>query len=144
MSTQNVTLDCAIIILNWKHGIKNKLIANKKIKNHNNCKRSHKQTNQKVLWTYKYFSRLFFAPTVLCSRKNLLTSPMFLLCIFSTTWCVYFRLCYYLLYCKWRKNTMFSYTLIISVSDPSHFDVDPDPGIHILEKWIRILGSTFP
>ena len=34
----------------------------------------------------------------------------------------------------------------ISVSDPSHFDVDPDPdpGIHIWEKWIRILGSTFP
>ena len=35
-----------------------------------------------------------------------------------------------------------------SVSDPSHFDVDPDPdsdpGIHIWEKWIRILGSTFP
>ena len=35
-----------------------------------------------------------------------------------------------------------------SVSDPSHFDVDPDPdpGIHISEKWIRIriLGSTFP
>ena len=35
-----------------------------------------------------------------------------------------------------------------SVSDPSHFDVDPDPGpdpgIHIGEKWIRILGSTFP
>ena len=31
-----------------------------------------------------------------------------------------------------------------SVSDPSHFDVDPDPdpGIHIWEKWIRILGST--
>ena len=26
-----------------------------------------------------------------------------------------------------------------SVSDPSHFDVDPDPGIHIWEKWIRIL-----
>ena len=27
-----------------------------------------------------------------------------------------------------------------SFSDPSHFDVDPDPdpGIHILEKWIRI------
>ena len=25
-----------------------------------------------------------------------------------------------------------------SVSDPSHFDVDPDPGIHIWEKWIRI------
>ena len=38
--------------------------------------------------------------------------------------------------------------LFISVSDPSHFDVDPDPdpdpGIHIWEKWIRILGSTFP
>ena len=35
---------------------------------------------------------------------------------------------------------------ITSVSDPSHFDVDPDPdpGIHIWEKWIRILGSTFP
>ena len=32
---------------------------------------------------------------------------------------------------------------ITSVSDPSHFDVDPDPGIHIWEKWIRILGSTF-
>ena len=33
-----------------------------------------------------------------------------------------------------------------SVSDPSHFDVDPDPdpGIHIWEKWTRILGSTFP
>ena len=31
-----------------------------------------------------------------------------------------------------------------SVSDPSHFDVDPDPGIHIWEKWIQILGSTFP
>ena len=41
-----------------------------------------------------------------------------------------------------------------SVSDPSHFDVDPDPGIHIKvdpdplihiwEKLIRILGSTFP
>ena len=30
-----------------------------------------------------------------------------------------------------------------SVSDPSHFDVDPDPGIHIWEKWIRILGFTF-
>ena len=26
-------------------------------------------------------------------------------------------------------------------SDPSHFDVDPDPGINIWEKWI--LGSTF-
>ena len=25
-----------------------------------------------------------------------------------------------------------------SVSDPSHFDMDPDPGIHIWEKWIRI------
>ena len=41
-------------------------------------------------------------------------------------------------------------TLKSSVSDPSHFDVDPDPdpdpGIHIWEKWIRIriLGSTFP
>ena len=40
--------------------------------------------------------------------------------------------------------------IYISVSDPSHFDVDPDPdpvpGIHIWEKWIRIriLGSTFP
>ena len=37
---------------------------------------------------------------------------------------------------------------ITSVSDPSHFDMDPDPdpGIHIWEKWlrIRILGSTFP
>ena len=34
---------------------------------------------------------------------------------------------------------------MISVLDPSHFDVDPDPGIHIWEKWIqiRILGSTF-
>ena len=33
-----------------------------------------------------------------------------------------------------------------SVSDPSHFDVDPDPvpGIHIWEKWIRILRSNFP
>ena len=31
-----------------------------------------------------------------------------------------------------------------NVSDPSHFDVDPDPGIHIWEKWIRILGSTSP
>ena len=33
-----------------------------------------------------------------------------------------------------------------SVSDPSHFDLDPDPGIHIWEKWIRIriVGSTFP
>ena len=31
-----------------------------------------------------------------------------------------------------------------SVSDPSHFDVDPDSVIHIWEKWIRILGSTFP
>ena len=29
---------------------------------------------------------------------------------------------------------------VSSVSDPSHFDVDPDPdpGIHIWEKWIRI------
>ena len=26
-----------------------------------------------------------------------------------------------------------------SVSDQSHFDVDPDPGIHIWEKWIWIL-----
>ena len=35
--------------------------------------------------------------------------------------------------------------LINSVSDPSHSDMDPDPGIHIWEKWIqiRILGSTF-
>ena len=34
---------------------------------------------------------------------------------------------------------------ITSVSDPSHFDMDPDPDprIHIWEKWIRILGSTF-
>ena len=44
---------------------------------------------------------------------------------------------------------MFKYISICnSVSDPSHFDVDldpdPDPGIHIWEKWIRILGSTFP
>ena len=33
-----------------------------------------------------------------------------------------------------------------SVSDPSHFDMDTDPapGIHIWEKWIRILVSTFP
>ena len=38
----------------------------------------------------------------------------------------------------------FKFPLFTSVSDPSHFDVDPDPGIHILEKWIRILGSTFP
>ena len=40
-----------------------------------------------------------------------------------------------------------------SLADPSHFDVDPDPGIHvkvdpdplihIWEKWIPILGSTF-
>ena len=38
------------------------------------------------------------------------------------------------------------YLLIISVSDPSHIDVDPDPdpGIHIWEKWIRIIGFTFP
>ena len=39
-------------------------------------------------------------------------------------------------------------TLAGSVSDPSHFDVDPDsdPEIHIWEKWIRIwiLGSNFP
>ena len=32
--------------------------------------------------------------------------------------------------------------VLTSVSDQSHFDVDPDPGIHIGEKWIRILGST--
>ena len=33
----------------------------------------------------------------------------------------------------------------ISVADPSHFDVDPnpDPGIHPILTWIRILGSTF-
>ena len=30
-----------------------------------------------------------------------------------------------------------------SVSDPSHFDVDPDPGIHIWEKWIRIRVPIF-
>ena len=40
------------------------------------------------------------------------------------------------------------FPLFTIVSDPSHFDVDPDPdpGIHIWEKWIRIqiLGSTFP
>ena len=34
---------------------------------------------------------------------------------------------------------------MISVSDPSHFDVDsdPDPEIHIWEKWIRILDPPF-
>ena len=36
------------------------------------------------------------------------------------------------------------FILLNVVSDPSHIDVDPDPGIHIWEKWIRILGSTFP
>ena len=32
---------------------------------------------------------------------------------------------------------------ISSVSDLSHFYVDPDPGIHIWEKCIWILGSTY-
>ena len=44
-----------------------------------------------------------------------------------------------------QENVSF---LLSSVSDPSHFDMDPDPdpGIQIWEKWIRIriLGSTFP
>ena len=33
----------------------------------------------------------------------------------------------------------------IRVSDPYHFDLDPDPDyqIHIWVLWIRILGSTF-
>ena len=32
-----------------------------------------------------------------------------------------------------------------SVSDPSNFDMDPDPDpwVHIWEKWIRILGSEY-
>ena len=35
--------------------------------------------------------------------------------------------------------------LIFSVSDPSHFDVDPDPDprIHIWKKWIRIRVLIF-
>ena len=51
---------------------------------------------------------------------------------------------------KWTLGNKFNCILksndnvSTSVSDPSHFDVDPDPGIHIWEKWIRILGSTFP
>ena len=35
------------------------------------------------------------------------------------------------------------YKLKTSVADPSHFDVNPDPGIHIWSYWIQIFGSTF-
>ena len=44
-------------------------------------------------------------------------------------------------------NRLILLLVMASVSDPSHFEVDPDPdpGIQIWEKWIRIriLGSTF-
>ena len=45
-----------------------------------------------------------------------------------------------------RRSAEYLQVQNYSVSDPSQFDVDPDPdpGIHIWEKWIRILGSTFP